>query len=159
MFYIICKDIDESYIIFYMLTAIILLSLLFPLVSVDMVMAEEGMTSHLICPCECDMVISTCDCPTSVQIKKEINSMKENGFSEKQIFSALKTEYGNDIAAQENKDTTSLWVGGVFLSIVLVILGLFMKRKLNPHVLPFYDKYQQRFEEEYRRFVDETEEK
>ena len=139
-----------------MLNVIILFSLLFPLVSVDM--AEEEMTSHLICPCDCAMVISTCDCPTAIQIKKEISSMKENGFSEKQIFAALKTEYGNDIVAKEKKDTTSLWVGGIFLSVVLVLSGYFMKTKLNPLVLP-YDIYQQQFEEEYQRFVDETEEK
>lgn len=102
------------------------------------------------------MVVSTCDFPTSVQIKKEISSMKENGFSEKQIFSALKTEYGSDIAAQEKKDTTSLWVGGVSLS-VLVLLGYFMKTKPNPLILPY--EYKQQFEEEYRRFVGETEEK
>jgi len=142
-----------------MLNVIILFSLLFPLVSADMVMTEEEMTSHLICTCDCAIVISTCDCPTAIQIKKEISSMKENGFSETQIFSALKTEYGNDIAAQEKKDTTSLWVGSVLLSVVLVLLGFFVKRNLNPHVLPIYDKYQQKFEEEYRRFVDETEEK
>ena len=139
-----------------MLNVIILFSLLLPLVSVDM--AEEEMTSYLICPCDCAMVISTCDCPTSIQIKKEISSMKENGFSEKQIFSALKSEYGKDIAAQDKKDATSLWVGGIFLSVVLVLSGYFMKTKLNTLVLP-HDKYQQQFEEEYQRFVDETEEK
>lgn len=141
-----------------MMNVMLLFSLLLPLVSADMVMAEEEMTSYLICPCECDMVISTCDCTTAIQIKKEISSMKVNGFSDKQIFSALKTEYGNDIVAQEKIDTTSLWVGGLFLSVVLLLLGYFMKTKVNPLVLPS-DKYQQQFDEEYRRFVDETEEK
>ncbi len=120
-----------------MMNVMLLFSLLLPLVSADMVMAEEEMTSYLICPCECAMVISTCDCPTSVQIKKEINSMKANGFSEKQIFSALKTEYGNDIAAQEKNDTASLWVSGVFLSVVLVLLGFFATKKAEARSYTF----------------------
>ena len=142
-----------------MLTAIILFYLLLPLVSVEMVMAEEEITSHLICPCECAMVVSTCDCPTSVQIEKEISLMKENGFSEKQVFSALKTEYGNEIVAKEKIENTSLWTGSIFLSIVLILLGLFATKKLKPDLIPFKEKYRQQFEEEYRRFADETEEK
>ncbi len=82
--------------------------------------------------------------------------MKEYGFSEKQIFSALKTEYGNEIAAQEKKDITSLWVGGTFVSVVLILLGYFIRTRLNPLALPDF-KYQLQFEEEYRRYVDETE--
>lgn len=142
-----------------MLNVIILFSLLLQLVSADMAAADEEITSHLICPCECAMVISTCDCATAIQIKKEINSMQTNGFSENQIFSALKTQYGNDIVAQEKKYGTSLWTGGILLFIVLILLGFFASKKLKPDLIPFKEKYRQQFEEEYRRFVNETEEK
>jgi len=141
------------------LNAIILLGLLFPLASVNIVIADEEMTSHLICPCGCAMIISTCDCATAIQIKKEIRSMNENGFSEKQIISALVAEYGNDIIAQDKKDFTSLWAGGIILSIVLLILGYFGIKKLKPAIIILHEKYERQFEEEYKRFVDETEEK
>ncbi|MDL5502795.1 MAG: cytochrome c-type biogenesis protein CcmH, partial [Candidatus Methanoperedens sp.] len=59
----------------------------------------DDMTSDLICPCECAMVISSCECTTAIQVKKEITQMKENGFSEKQVFSALQAEYGKEILA------------------------------------------------------------
>ncbi len=35
----------------------------------DPVMANEDMTSDLICPCECAMVISNCNCTTAIQGK------------------------------------------------------------------------------------------
>src|SRR5659263_671348 len=53
---------------------------------IDPVMADEDMTSGLICPCECAMIISTCDCTTAIQVKKEITLMKENGFSGNRYF-------------------------------------------------------------------------
>ena len=99
--------------------------ILFILVSwIVPVNAEEDMTTHLICPCECAMVISTCDCSTAVQIKKEINSMNEAGFSEKQIFSALQAEYGKEILAHPEKDSSiSSWMGVIYLAFTLVFLG------------------------------------
>ena len=121
------------------------------------------MTSHLICPCECAMVISTCDCSTAVQVKKEINSMKEASFSEKQIFSALQAEYGNEILAHPEKDSSiPLWVGGILLAITFVFLGYIAIKKPNLRIIPDISdkrKYEQQFEEEYRKFVSEVEEK
>src|SRR5659263_757624 len=75
---------------------------------INPVMADEDMTSDLVCPCECAMVISTCDCTTAIQVKKEITQMKEKGFSEKQTFSVLQAEYGKDIMAHPEKDVSSL---------------------------------------------------
>ncbi|VVB95840.1 Cytochrome C biogenesis protein [uncultured archaeon] len=126
-------------------------------------MADEDMTSHLICPCECAMIISTCDCSTAIQVKKEINQMKESGFSEKQIFSALQAEYGIDILMHPEKDNPiPVWLAGIPLVFIFVFLGYIMARKPNPDIIPVTDKkmYEQRFEEEYRKFVsDEPEDK
>jgi cytochrome c-type biogenesis protein CcmH/NrfF len=125
--------------------------------------AEEDMTSHLICPCECAMVISTCDCSTAVQVKKEINSMKEAGFSEKQIFSALQAEYGNEVLAHPERDNSvPLWIGGISLTLIFVFLGYIAIKKPALKVIPDIpdkQKYEQQFEEEYRKFVSEVEEK
>ena len=126
-------------------------------------MADEDMTSHLICPCECAMVILTCDCSTAIQVKKEINQMKESGFSEKQIFSALQAEYGSEILARPEKDNSiPVWLAGILLILIFVFLGYIMTKKPNPDIIPVIDKkkYEQRFEEEYRKFVsDEPEDK
>ncbi|MDD5472624.1 MAG: cytochrome c-type biogenesis protein CcmH [Candidatus Methanoperedens sp.] len=117
------------------------------------------MTSILICPCECAMVISTCDCPTAIQVKKEITQMKENGFSEKQVFSALQAEYGKEIQVHPEKtSSTSLWIGGISLSILFVFLGYIFTRKPSKDTIPDIKKYEQRFEEEYKKFVLEMEE-
>ncbi len=118
----------------------------------------DDMTSDLICPCECAMVISTCDCTTAIQIKKEITQMKENGFSKKQMLSALQAEYGNEILAHSEKTSSmSLWMGGISLSILFVFLGYIFTRKPKMDVIPDIRKYELRFEEEYRKFVSELE--
>ncbi|WP_179293778.1 cytochrome c-type biogenesis protein CcmH [Candidatus Methanoperedens nitratireducens] len=121
------------------------------------------MTSHLICPCECAMVISTCDCSTAVQVKKEINSMKDAGFSENQIFSALQAEYGKEILAHPEKDSSiTLWAGGILFVITFVFLGYIAIKKPDLriiHDIPDKQKYEQQFEEEYQKFVSEVEEK
>jgi cytochrome c-type biogenesis protein CcmH/NrfF len=134
--------------------------ILFILISgISPVMADEDMTSNLICPCECAMVISTCDCPTAMQVKKEILQMKENGFSEKQIFSALQAEYGSQILAHPEKtNPVSLWTAGIALTIMLAFLGYFITKKPNLDIIPDKEKYEKRFEEEYRKFVSEIEE-
>lgn len=120
--------------------------------------ADEDMTSSLICPCECAMIISTCDCPTAMQVKKEIASMKQNGFSEKQISSALQAEYGKGILVHPEKSvSTSLWVG-VLLAVILGFVGYIATRKPDPRIIPEMEKYEKRFEEEYRKFVSELEE-
>ncbi len=122
------------------------------------VMADD-MTSDLICPCECSMVISTCDCTTAIQVKKEITQMKENGFSEKQVFSALQAEYGKDILVHPEKtNSLSLWMGGVSLSILFGFLGYIFTRKPNMDIIPDIKKYEQRYEEEYREFISELDE-
>ncbi|NJD77730.1 MAG: hypothetical protein FIB08_11655, partial [Candidatus Methanoperedens sp.] len=116
--------------------------------------------SHLICPCECAMIISTCDCSTAIQIKKEISQMKESSFSEEQIFSALKAEYGSDILVRPEKDNSiPLWLAGIPLILIFVFLEYTMIRKPNPDIIPAPNKkkYEQRFEEEYRRFISEEE--
>lgn len=123
------------------------------------VMADDDMTSNLICPCECAMVISTCNCDTAIQVKKEIAQMKESGFSEKQIFSALQAEYGKEILVNPEKTSSvSLWAGGVSLSILFVFLGYIFTRKPNKDTIPDTKKYEQRFEEEYHKFVSELDE-
>ena len=121
--------------------------------------ADDDMTSDLICPCECAMVISTCDCTTAIQIKKEITLMKESGFSEKQIFSALQAEYGKEILVRPEKTSSlPLWAGGISLSILLVFLGYILTRKPDKDAIPDTKEYEQRFEEEYRKFVSELDE-
>ncbi len=142
---------------------IILFILISGLVSVNAAMAEGDMTSHLICPCECAMIISTCDCSTAIQVKKEINSMMEAGFSEKQIFSALQAEYGKEIIAHpEIESSIPLWIGGISLAITFVFLGYIAIKKPNLRGIPDIpdkQKYEQQFEEEYRKFISEVEEK
>ncbi len=119
-------------------------------------MSDADMTSDLICPCECAMVISTCDCTTAIQVKKEIVQMKGSGFSEKQIFSALQAEYRNEILVHPEKtSSSSLWMAGVSLSILFVFLGYIFTRKPNKDIIPDIKKYEQRFENEYREFVSE----
>ncbi len=129
--------------------------------SVYPAMADEDMTSHLICPCECAMVISTCDCATAVQVKNEIAQMKDTGFSEKQIFSALQTEYGKEILAHPQKDSLPLWVAGISVGVIAVALGFVLIRKPKTDIVsvPDKEKYEKQFEEEYRKFVSEMEEK
>ncbi len=142
---------------------IILFILISGVVPVNAAMAEGDMTSHLICPCECAMIISTCDCSTAIQVKKEINSMKEAGFSEKQIFSALQAEYGMEILAHPERDSSiSLWVGGILLAFAFVFLGYIAIKKPNLRVIPDIpdkQKYEQQFEEEYQKYVSGAEEK
>lgn len=141
-----------------MLRVIILFILLIS--GIDHGMADEDMTSDLICPCECAMVISTCDCTTAIQLKKEIAQMKENGFSEKQIFSALQAEYGKDILTHPEKtNSMSLWMAGVSLILLFVFLVYIFIRKMKTELIPDIRRYEERFEEEYRKFVSEMEEK
>ncbi len=140
-----------------MLRVIMLFALL--ITGIKPVMAYDDMTSDLICPCECAMVISTCDCTTAIQVKKEITQMRESGFSEKQMFSALQAEYGKEILVHpEKKSLISLWVGGVSLSILFVFLGYIFTRKPNKDIIPDIKKYEQRFEEDYREFISEFDE-
>lgn len=123
---------------------------------INTVLADD-MTSDLICPCECAMVISTCDCPTAIQVKKEITQMKESGFSEEQIFSALQAEYGKEILVHPKKESMSLWMGGISLIVLFVFLGYIFTKKPNLEIMPDKKKYEQRFEEEYRKFLSEME--
>ncbi|KAB2947691.1 MAG: Cytochrome C biogenesis protein [Candidatus Methanoperedens nitroreducens] len=144
-----------------MLRVIMLFTLLTS--GINYVMADDNMTSDLICPCECAMVISTCDCTTAIQVKKEITRMKDNGFSEKRIFSALQAEYGKEIMVNPEKtNPLSLWIGGLSLGILLVFTGYIFTKKpkmeVIPEITPDIKKYEQRFEEEYRKFVSELEE-
>ncbi len=135
---------------------IMLLTLISGITHFNAAMAEEGMTSSLICPCECAMVISTCDCSTAIQIKKEIEQMKESSFSEKQIFSALQAEYGSDILVRPEKEKSiPLWLAPLIL--LFVFLGYTMTRKSNLEIIPDKKKYEEQFEEEYRKFVSEEE--
>ncbi len=127
---------------------------------IDHGMADEDMTSGIICPCECGMVISTCDCTTAIQVRKEITRMKENGFSEKQIFSALQAEYGKDIHVHPEKiDSMLLLMAIVSLIILFIFLGYIFTRKTKTEIIPDIKNYEERFEEEYRKFVSEMEEK
>ena len=125
--------------------------------SINAIPAGEDMTTSLICPCECAMIISTCDCPTAIQVKKEITSMKENGFSETQIYSALQAEYEGIIAHPDKINPTPLWAAGVPLAIVLVLVGYALNKKPNPAIIPDEEKYEKQFEEEYQKFVSEEE--
>jgi len=143
-----------------MLRALILFILLTSGINpVNAALANEDMTSDLICPCECAMVISTCDCTTAMQVKKEIIQMKESGFSENQIFSALQAEYGKEILAHPEKASSlSLWADGVSLSLLFVFLGYIFTKKQKMEIIPDIKKYEQRFEDEYRKFVSELDE-
>ncbi len=146
----------------WMFKIMILFILISGLFSINPAMADEDMTSHLICPCECAMVISTCDCATAAEVKKEIAQMKENGFSEMQIFSALQTEYGKEILAHPEKvNSIPVWVPGISVAFISVFLGFILIRKKNQDVIPVpeREKYEKQFEEEYRKFVSEMEEK
>jgi len=141
-----------------MLRVIILFILLIS--GIDHGMADEDMTSDLICPCECAMVISTCDCTTAIRVKKEIMMMKENGFSEKQIFSALQAEYGKDILAHPKKaNSMLLWMAGASLIILFVFLGYIFTKKTKTVLIPDIKRCEKQFEEEYRKFISEMEEK
>ncbi len=141
-----------------MLRVIILFILLIS--GIDHGMADEDITYDLICPCECAMIISTCDCTTAIQVKTEIAQMKENGFSEKQVFSALEAEYGKDILKHPEKTSSvSLWVAGASLSLLLVFIGYIFTKKMKTEIIPDIRKYEERFDEEYRKFVSEMEEK
>ncbi len=141
-----------------MLRVIILF--IFLISGIDHGMAEKDITSDLICPCECTMVISTCDCTTSIQVKKEIIQMKENGFSEGQIFSALQAEYGKEILIHPEKTNSMLlWMGGATLIILFIFLGYIFTRKMKTELIPDIRQYEERFDEEYRKFVSEMEEK
>lgn len=138
-----------------------LILLISTVVPAKTVAANDDMTSGMICPCECSMKLSTCNCPTAVQVNNEITHMKDIGFSEGQIFKVLQAEYGTGIFAPlETKSYTSLRVAGVFSLLILVFLGYLANRKLNPDIIPdsFNKKYEQRFEEEYRKFVLSMEE-
>lgn len=140
-----------------MLRVIMLFTLLIS--GIKPVMADDDMTSGLICPCECAMVISTCDCTTAIQVKKEITRMKESGFSEKQIFSALQAEYGKEIIAPPEKNISSkLWIIGAALSLILVFLGYIFSKKKKMEIIPDIKKYERQFDEEYRNFVSEIDE-
>lgn len=125
---------------------------------IDHGMADEDMTSDLICPCECAMILSTCDCTTAIQVKKEIAQMNENGFSEKQIYSALQAEYGNAILVHPEKINSMLfWMAVASLIILFVFLGYIFTRKIKTELIPDIKRYEERFEEEYRKFVSEME--
>ena len=85
--------------------------------------------------------------------------MKENGFSEKQVFSALKAEYGKEILIHpEKRSSLSLLVGGVSLIALFVFLGYIFTRKPNKDIIPDIKKYEERFDEEYRKFISEFDE-
>lgn len=127
---------------------------------IDRVLADDEITSELICPCECAMILSTCECTTAIQVNKEISQMKENGFSEKQIFSSLQAEYGKDIIAHPKKINSMLLSMAVASLIILfVILGYIFTRKTKTKLIPDIKKYEERFEDEYSKFVSEMEEK
>ncbi|MCX9012425.1 MAG: cytochrome c-type biogenesis protein CcmH [Candidatus Methanoperedens sp.] len=139
------------------LKAILLFAPLLTAVSIHTAMAEEDMTP--VCPCECAMVISACDCTTAIQVKKEISQMEGTGFSEKQIISALQAEYGGGILVRpEKKDPSPLWIAGILLVPVLMFLGYILARKPDNGIIPAGEEYERQFEEEYQSFVSKQEE-
>ncbi|MCX9085546.1 MAG: cytochrome c-type biogenesis protein CcmH [Candidatus Methanoperedens sp.] len=138
----------------------IVLLFIFLISGIDNVLADDEMTSGLICPCECVMILSTCDCTTAIQVKKEITLMRRHGFSEKQMFSALQVEYGEDILAHPKKSNSNLfWMAAAALIILFVFLGYILSRKMKTELMPDIKKYEESFEDEYRKFVSEMEEK
>jgi cytochrome c-type biogenesis protein CcmH/NrfF len=115
----------------------VVLLFIFLISGIDNVLADDEMTSDLICPCECAMILSTCDCTTAIQVKKEIIQMKENGFSEKQIFSVLQAEYGKEILTHPKKiDPMLLSMAAGSLIILFVILGYIFTRKKKTKIIP-----------------------
>ncbi len=139
---------------------VIILFILIPgAVTIEAALASEDITSSLICPCECAMVISTCDCPTAMQINKEITQMKDDGFSDKQIFSALEAEYGKEILVYPEKtNSISLWVAGASVTVILAFLGYTIAKRPKPDIISDNKEYEKQFEEEYRQFVSEFDE-
>ena len=104
------------------------------------------------------MVISTCDCDTAIMVKKEITWMKEKGFSQTQILTALQAEYGTEISAHPEKGISSLWSVGAALSLLFVFVGYIYSKKMKMDIIPDMKKYEQQFENEYRNFVSEIDE-
>ena len=133
---------------------------IFLISGIDHVLADDELASELICPCECSMILSTCECTTAIQVKKEITQLKENDFSEKQIFSTLQVEYGKDIIAHPKRiNSMLLSMAAASLIILFVILGYIFTKKKKTKLIPDMKRYEERFEEEYRKFVSEMEEK
>ena len=73
-------------------------------------------------------------------------------------YSALQAEYGKDIMFHPEKDTSSLWVAGISLGLILVFLGYIFSRKTKMDIIPDINRYERQFEEEYRNFVSEIDE-
>jgi len=138
----------------------VVLLFIFLISGIDHVLADDEMTSELICPCECAMILSTCECTTAIQVKKEITLMKDHGFSEKQIFSTLQAEYGKDIISHPKKiNSMLLSMSAASLVILFVILGYIFTKKKKTKLIPDIKRYEKRFEDEYNNFVSEMEEK
>ena len=51
-------------------------------------------------------------------------------------YSALQAEYGKDIMFHPEKDTSSLWVAGISLGLLLVFLGYIFSRKTKIDIIP-----------------------
>jgi cytochrome c-type biogenesis protein CcmH/NrfF len=133
---------------------------IFLISGIDHVLADDETASELNCPCECAMILSTCECTTSIQVKKEITLMKESGFSEKQIFSTLQTEYGKEIIAHPKKiNSMLLSMAAASLILLVVILGYIFTKKKKTKYIPDIKRYEELFQEEYRKFVSEMEDK
>jgi len=85
--------------------------------------------AELMCTCGCTMVLNTCSCGTSDEMRAVISGMIDGGKSKEQIVQWHLTKYGETILAAPLKKGfniiayTAPWVGllfGVGIAVVLV---------------------------------------
>lgn len=126
--------------------------------------------ADLMCQCGCTMVLISCDCSTSEQMRELISKMIDEGQSKRQIVAFFVDQYGEDALAAPTKSGFNLtaWVfpfvaiaaGGA--GIVFVLRNWIIKgRESAQEVTVKLDsetpisEYQQRFEQEFEHFKQE----
>lgn len=151
----------------------IALALLAVLISGAPVYADltvSALEKEIMCPCGCSMVLETCQCGTSDQIRDLIGEMIDEGQTKGQILDYFVAEYGEAALSVPTKKGFNLVVWIVpFASILVGGTGLlFILRAwsskertleeeaiLQPRLSDDADEYQQRFEQEFEQFEQE----
>ncbi len=126
--------------------------------------------SDLVCQCGCTMVLISCDCSTSEQMRELIGKMIDEGKSKGQIVNFFVDQYGEDALAAPTKKGFNLtvWVlpfaaiavGGAGIFFVLRA-WIFKGRESAEEVALNMDsgeatgEYEQRFEQEFEHFKQE----
>ncbi len=133
-------------------------------------LTSKDIQKELMCQCGCTMVLISCDCSTSEQMRELIGKMIDEGQSKRQIVAFFVDQYGEDALAAPTKKGFNLtaWVlpfaaiaaGGTGIFFVLrnwIIKG----RESAQEVALGLDseaptgEYQQRFEQEFEHFKEE----